>query len=307
VTDIRRSTSARERIVGWPGLARALRRVLPPAAIMLGLILLISRPIDLWIVPVVALSAATLAWFAQRDLARFLLGFVAFTALRHLADDIGPVAYVQYPIVLDRLLGLGTLPSVWAQANFSGLVYPAVVVYMSYFFVPPFVVGLLWGVWPDQLRSFVSATLALFFLAALVHIVAPTAPPWIAAQLGAVGGVRPVVLDYYRSALPTAYQLGTGVSSNMVAAMPSVHLGVTTLIACALWHTVLRWPAVVYLVVMAITVVYTGDHYVVDVLAGVALAIGCWRWASRRRTLGPLLPSPGQPAVEGQVPSTSKA
>jgi membrane-associated phospholipid phosphatase len=67
--------------------------------------------------------------------------------------------------------------------------------------------------------------------------------------------------------------------------MPSVHLGVTTLIACALWSTPLRWPALGYLLAMGFAVVYGGEHYAVDVLAGVALAGAAWYWAGRR-TLG---------------------
>ena len=67
----------------------------------------------------VVISTATLAFFAQRELAQFLLGFVAFTALRHLGDDISPAT---------------------------------ILVYTSYFLVPLLTVGLLWAFWRKRLR-----------------------------------------------------------------------------------------------------------------------------------------------------------
>jgi membrane-associated phospholipid phosphatase len=61
--------------------------------------------------------------------------------------------------------------------------------------------------------------------------------------------------------------------------MPSVHLGVTALIACAFWSTPLRWPTLLYVPAMGFAVVYGGEHYLIDVLAGVAIAIAAWYWA----------------------------
>jgi membrane-associated phospholipid phosphatase len=81
----------------------------------------------------------------------------------------------------------------------------------------------------------------------------------------------------FGDAVPQLYHSGMGLSGNLVAAMPSVHLGVTALMVAALRPTPLRWAAVVYLLAMGVAVVYTADHYVVDVLAGVALAALCWR------------------------------
>jgi membrane-associated phospholipid phosphatase len=265
----------------------AWRQVWPPAAIFLGLVLVLSRPIGLWTVPIAGVCAGSLAWAGRRyahpglrELGRYVAGFVAFTAARHVADDLGPAAFVRYPIVADRFLFLGHLPSEWMQAHWPGLTVPAALLYTSYFFVPPLAPALLWRWWPDRLRPFVSATLACFGLAALVHVVLPTAPPWLAAHLGVIDGVRPLVLEHYQVTVPTVYHIGTGVASNPVAAMPSVHLAVTALLLCALWSTWLRAPAALYLALMAWAVVYSGDHYVVDVLAGVALAYATWRWAS---------------------------
>jgi membrane-associated phospholipid phosphatase len=87
-------------------------------------------------------------------------------------------------------------------------------------------------------------------------------------------------------AVPHTYQAGMGLSGNLVAAMPSVHLGVTTLMLLALWRTPLRWASGAYLVAMSFAVVYTGDHYVVDVLAGMALGAAGWMMMRPRGQAG---------------------
>ena len=64
-------------------------------------------------------------------------------------------------------------------------------------------------------------------------------------------------------------------SVNLVAAVPSLHAGLTLAIAAFLWNRVHRgWRPllVAYVLVMAFTLVYTAEHYVIDILLGWALA-----------------------------------
>jgi membrane-associated phospholipid phosphatase len=64
-------------------------------------------------------------------------------------------------------------------------------------------------------------------------------------------------------------------SVNLVAAIPSLHAGLTAAIAAFLWCRVKRrWRPllVAYVLVMAFTLVYTAEHYVIDILLGWALA-----------------------------------
>jgi membrane-associated phospholipid phosphatase len=83
-------------------------------------------------------------------------------------------------------------------------------------------------------------------------------------------------------------------SVNLVAAIPSLHAGLTLAIAAFLWNRVHRgWRPwlVAYVLVMAFTLVYTAEHYVVDILLGWALAAVVIavtdRFQSRRRALTP--------------------
>jgi hypothetical protein len=64
-------------------------------------------------------------------------------------------------------------------------------------------------------------------------------------------------------------------SVNLVAAIPSLHAALTAAVAAFLWTRVQRkWrPLLVsYVLIMAFALVYTAEHYVVDILFGWALA-----------------------------------
>ncbi|WP_375490059.1 phosphatase PAP2 family protein [uncultured Jatrophihabitans sp.] len=63
---------------------------------------------------------------------------------------------------------------------------------------------------------------------------------------------------------------------DLIAAVPSLHIGGTTLLALFLWSRVrARWRPllVAYVLVMAFSLVYSGEHYVSDCLAGALLAV----------------------------------
>jgi membrane-associated phospholipid phosphatase len=64
-------------------------------------------------------------------------------------------------------------------------------------------------------------------------------------------------------------------SVNLVAAIPSLHAGLSAGVAAFLWTRVRRgWRPVLvaYVLVMAFTLVYTAEHYVIDILLGWVLA-----------------------------------
>ena len=69
---------------------------------------------------------------------------------------------------------------------------------------------------------------------------------------------------------------------NPFAAMPSLHSALTVLIVLALWRwRKLRAPAVLYLAAMGFTLVYCGEHYVIDLLVGAAVAVAAWLVSTR--------------------------
>ncbi|WP_433271362.1 phosphatase PAP2 family protein [Actinosynnema sp. CS-041913] len=111
----------------------------------------------------------------------------------------------------------------------------------------------------------------------------PEAPPRFA---------QPGIVDYMAT-----YDILYGAQSriprpgvNLLAAMPSMHVAWTTWCAYAAWSALRNrapraaWAAWLYPLLTASVVLVTGHHYVLDILAGVALvavAIGLTRWATR--------------------------
>jgi hypothetical protein len=204
-------------------------------------------------------------------------------------------------------------------------------VYMSFFMLPYVVAALLWLRDREQWKAFVRLFVGLSFAALIIYTLLPAAPPWAAArctpadvaggpsdpgcmfrpargvpdggllgamqttQDGANGWVERIVgRGWGKLNLQTASALiDQGQSSvNLVAAVPSLHAGLTAAVAAFLWTRVQRkWRPllVAYVLVMAFTLVYTAEHYVVDILLGWALAAVVLlgvnrfeRWKSRR-------------------------
>jgi hypothetical protein len=66
--------------------------------------------------------------------------------------------------------------------------------------------------------------------------------------------------------------------TNEYAAMPSFHVGWTVLAGVVVFgvmrHRIIRWIALLPGLVMALTVVVTANHYVLDALAGIVVSLG---------------------------------
>ncbi|MDH6197932.1 hypothetical protein M2272_004588 [Mycobacterium frederiksbergense] len=187
-------------------------------------------------------------------------------------------------------------------------------VYMSFFILPYVVAGVLWLRDREEWKRFVRLFVGLSFVALVVYALLPAAPPWAAARcsageveggpsgprcmfrsareavdgglLGAMQGThhgahewieRIVTRGWGKLNLHSATALiDQGQASvNLVAAIPSLHAGLTAAVAAFLWNRVHRgWRPVLvaYVLIMAFTLVYTAEHYVVDILLGWSLA-----------------------------------
>ena len=113
-----------------------------------------------------------------------------------------------------------------------------------------------------------------------VSFLVPTAPPWLASEHSDAPRMTRVVAEVLGWNPEQAGHDTAGV--NPFAAMPSLHFALTVLVVLALW----RWPklrpaAVLYLAAMGFTLVYGGEHYVLDLLVGAAVAVTAWLVATR--------------------------
>ena len=201
-------------------------------------------------------------------------------------NALGFPLHISEPGVADRAL-FGTLPSAWlqdrlytpAQAHWWDA--PLALVYVSHFVAIPLAVAVLWFRRSDRFRRCLWAVLVTTGVGIVTYVVYPMAPPWLAAQLGHVEPVARISgIGWQALELPWVGGLlgSSQAASNPVAAMPSLHAGSAALVLLLFWSVARWWGRcllAVYAALMAFTLVYTGEHYVVDVLGGwSAAAIG---------------------------------
>ena len=122
-------------------------------------------------------------------------------------------------------------------------------------------------------------TYAVFDLGASVYWLAPTAPPWYAASAavkdgdgepGSAAHDGRVRRAFWRDGWGSLYSVFGG---NPLAAMPSLHFATSVMAALLLAEVgaVAGALAFAYAAVLGFALVYLGEHYVVDLLAGAAL------------------------------------
>jgi PAP2 superfamily len=234
----------------------------------------------------------------------YLVGFVFFALLRTMADETGITIKASYVVEADKWLFGGTLPTEWLQQRLyeahavGALEISCAVVYVSYYFVPHLVALVLWQRDPAAFRRYGLAVILTVYSGLAVSYAVPTAPPWLADRSSRVPHMSRVLADALGWNPEHAGNAGTS-GANPYAAMPSLHLALTALVVLGLWrHRILRLPALVYAGAMAFTLVYAGEHYVVDELAGVATAGVAWpatAWLARSRAAGDRRPGPRHP------------
>jgi hypothetical protein len=212
--------------------------------------------------------------------AAYLAGFVLFAHLRTLTDDAGLPIRGEYAVDADRWLFGGVLPTEWLQQHLfadgaGAFAFACAVVYASYFLVPHVLALVLWRVDPGTFRRYAIAVLGTVYAGLLISLVLPTAPPWMAAEHGGPSLDR-TLSDVFGWDLESG-----GAGTNPFAAMPSLHIAVTGLVALALWQRRrLRWVGLAYALAMGFVLVATAEHYVVDLIAGAAVALVAWRLAA---------------------------
>jgi membrane-associated phospholipid phosphatase len=193
-------------------------------------------------------------------------------------------------------------------------------VHWSYFVIPHAVAIRTWYKNPKLYRHYLWAMTFLLGLGLVLYFLIPSRPPWD----------TPEVLDtpsqsfVRRLMTPVAEQLGGGLyaagykvigESNPWAAMPSIHTAITFLIVFPAFHAGRRWGylALIYAAMMGYSLIYLGEHFVLDVSAGVLvtslgwLGAGWWIRQTDQRTIPVLsrFQRPVRPVVQPTLPADS--
>ncbi|HXC75578.1 MAG TPA: phosphatase PAP2 family protein [Candidatus Acidoferrum sp.] len=149
----------------------------------------------------------------------------------------------------------------------------ASLVYSAHFLLPIVVGAWLWRQSRADFHRFGLSLVVLCALAFLTYVVAPTAPPWLAQPQSVQHLMQDAVM---RSGLPPAITwLYSHHDYNLYAAFPSLHAGFPVLAAAAAWrrNRVAGVVLSIWAIVVWVTVVYLGEHYVADVVGGIVYAV----------------------------------
>jgi membrane-associated phospholipid phosphatase len=211
--------------------------------------------------------------------------------------------HIDYPIDVDRVLGLGELPTLRLQRALAR-VDPAngapswrvldralVWAHWVWFMVPHGSLVYILVRHPERFERAAVMTYAVFDVGASVYWLAPTAPPWYAASVAGredhgagAQDVRRMMVEYgeqfWRDGWGPLYSVLGG---NPLAAMPSLHFATSLMAALLLAQEgpLAGGLGAAYTATLGFALVYLGEHYAVDLLAGAALTGAVRRWGPR--------------------------
>jgi membrane-associated phospholipid phosphatase len=204
-----------------------------------------------------------------------------YIAVRGFADDTG-IPSSELALRVDRLFGGGVTLSERLQdwlfrGELSSLDWFWLYVHASWFVLPSVITGyVVIRHWP-LFGSLVTARIGVLYLGLIGFLLLPTAPPWMESDVTRLLDLQAgSVLD---------------VDTNPLAAMPSLHVALPA--AVALWARAIGWRGWAWVygvqsVLTAFGVVYLGEHYLLDVVAGLVVALIAVRLA---RPCSPRAPS----------------
>jgi hypothetical protein len=232
-----------------------------------------------------------------RDTAACVLQMWAYVATYEMPND-DPEALerrvrVAYPVRVDRFIGGGTTPTLRLQRALSHpggfRIWEKALVWSHWlwFLFPHGTVAYLLARHPERFARGAGHIYATFDTGVLAYWAIPTAPPWYAAKQGLLADGRTPELrrmmveygeEFWGSGWVRLYGLLGG---NPLAAMPSLHFATSVMAAHMLAESgpvagAVGWG---YAGTLGVALVYLGEHYVVDLAAGLALAEGIRRAA----------------------------
>jgi membrane-associated phospholipid phosphatase len=191
---------------------------------------------------------------------------------------------VDAPIRVDRALGLGVPPGERLQRRLrergrvTALDRVLTAIYLTWEAEPHLALALVLARRPERFGALALRQAATFDLTLLGYWLLPTAPPWWASEkAGRMDGrVQRVPTRVIRDVRGEPLEQDDVEGANPWAAMPSDHFAASLAAALALAEVSPAAGAagLAYAAVLGFALVYLGEHYVADIVAGGALALG---------------------------------
>ncbi len=234
---------------------------------------------------VIFLTFVFLIFGQAKSMLKRLLPFVAlllvYESFRGIADSLNSHVNYTFAPSFDRYI-FGKLPTDYLQQWLwtGSAKWFDIVLYIPYllFFIVPLALALaVWKTRDSYYWRVVSTYITVFFGGFITFLLFPAAPPWLASQNNYIEPITRISSHVWaRLGLHDFPSVYDKISPNPVAAIPSLHSACSTLFAIFVfkiygkkWGLVsLIYPAMIY-----VGVIYEGEHYFFDVVAGIAYAI----------------------------------
>ncbi|MGH9143806.1 MAG: phosphatase PAP2 family protein [Vicinamibacterales bacterium] len=256
---------------------------------------------------VTALIAWRLAGVGGRHPVRDWLPFVLLALSYELIRGFGPIllrnVHIDEGAMIDRAFLNGAIASDVLQRSlrplgaFDALALAATVIYAFHTLLPIVVGAYLWSRHGHVFYDFVAALVILSIAAFATYLLWPSAPPWWAALSGhlstaagqpVLGHLEGGTIDAVVGALGlqgswlTSFAFGS-VSPDPVAAFPSLHAAYPVLAYLCLREVggPGKWLMLGYIAGAWLSIVYLGDHYLIDIAGGFVYAGVAWRLVRR--------------------------
>lgn len=232
------------------------------------------------------LALAALLWVAPRRYeirtwTFYIVAIVFFTQLRDAADETSIKSHTGYVLDWELWMFGGTTPSSWLQdavggsdGNPNAIGFFSTFTHWTWFAFPHAVVLATFFIARDMFFRVAVIIAGTFFFAVALYYLVPTVPPWLAAEEGVTTGIRRIMEDVGPQVLGEKVwndMFGLFADPNPRAAMPSLHFA-ASFVVLAVAILVRSWPlfviAALYSTALAFSLMYLGEHYFADILAG---------------------------------------
>ncbi|WP_187368793.1 phosphatase PAP2 family protein [Baekduia soli] len=235
-----------------------------------------------------------------RELLVFGLAYLTYFGVRAITEGDAARAFRNADglIGLERRLGLDREAAVQGLVTGSRLLTDGADAVYIYGHWPVLVVSgvLLFRLAPAQYRTLRDACLISGLAGLVIFACFPVAPPRLSDAS---------VIDTITRGSPGYRQLLPPSLVNQYAAMPSFHAGWNLLVGIAVYRATRHWAlrsfAVLMPAAMAFAVVATANHFIIDVVVGVAIVLAALRAAvvlERRRARPTLISIPKGPNAD---------
>ena len=277
-----------------PGLSRLLGIFAPLVVLLITAVLVLERTPrrEPLVYAMLVGTLVILTWVSARSRGDYRLwalytgGFALFSIVRSFADETGIATHVNDLVIAEKTLAFGSVPTVWLQTHLfdprqiGWLDRATTYVHWSYFVLPHVFAAYLFFERRDLFERYVFLFVAVLTVGLAICFIFPAAPPWAASLTGHLDPTYKVVTEVGSELNVNLYQYFDSQirSSNPVAAMPSVHMAISVIVLLMAFRInwLLGGLAVVYNAAMAFSLVYLGEHYVLDILAGVLLTLAVY-------------------------------